>query len=116
MSGHTKGPWSVPHFADEKSTCACSYVFSDSQRGFGAIATVQFGGEDENYETAKANAKLIAAAPDLLEALEVAAETFRRYECWHRAKGTKDSLSKAISNQALAIRLESAIAKARGEA
>lgn len=66
----TPGPWSVPHFADEKSTCACSYVFPGSQSGFGAIATVQFGGENESYETAKANARLIAAAPELLEVLE----------------------------------------------
>lgn len=61
MSGHTKGPWSIPHFADENSSCACSYIFSDAQRGFGAIATIEFGGENENYETAKANANLIAA-------------------------------------------------------
>lgn len=101
MSGHTKGPWSIPHFADEKSTCACSYILSDSQRGFGAIATIQFGGENENHETAKANANLIAAAPDLLKALEmmVFASVVHGYE--------------ADSSVPIA---RAAIAKARGEA
>lgn len=70
MSEFTAGPWSVPHFANDESGCSCAYVFSESQRGFGSVATVSFGGEDEDYETAKANAKLIAAAPDLLEALQ----------------------------------------------
>lgn len=69
MSKFTDGPWSLPHFANEESGCSCAYVFSESQRGFGSVATVSFGGEDEDYETAKANAKLISAAPDLLEAL-----------------------------------------------
>jgi hypothetical protein len=71
MSKHTPGTWSIPHFADENSKCACSYIFSETQHGFGSVATVQFGGEDEPYDIAKANANLIAAAPDLLEALEL---------------------------------------------
>lgn len=74
---HTQGPWSIPHFADDKSACGCAYIFSESQSGFGAIATVQFGGEDEGYKTAKANALLISAAPDLLEALEWAMKNGR---------------------------------------
>lgn len=71
MSEFTAGPWSVPHFANDESGCSCAYVFSESQRGFGSVATVSFGGEDEDYETAKANARLISAAPELLEALQV---------------------------------------------
>lgn len=66
----TPGPWSVPHFASDGTSCNCSYIFSDSQSGFGSIAEVRFGGEDESYEIAKSNARLIADAPDLLEALE----------------------------------------------
>lgn len=99
MSGHTKGPWRIPHFADEKASCACSYIFSDAQRGFGAIATIQFGGENENYETAKANANLIAAAPDLLEALI----------------DVRRALEVANFTGELAV-VDAAIAKARGEA
>lgn len=103
MSKHTPGPWSVPHFADENSACACSYVFSDAQRGFGAIATVQFGGENESYGTAKANANLIAAAPDLLEALELMASDYMR----------KDGLGFDLIASSIMFK---AIAKARGEA
>lgn len=79
MKKFTAGPWSVPHFANDESGCSCAYVFSESQRGFGSVATVSFGGEDEDYETAKANAKLIAAAPDLLEALQLITEHVNRY-------------------------------------
>lgn len=70
----TPGPWSVPHFASDDVSCECGYVFSESQSGFGAVASVPFGGENESYEQAKANAKLIAAAPELLKALEALTE------------------------------------------
>ena len=62
-----------------------------------------------------ANARLMAAAPELLEALELAAETLRRYEGYHRAKQTPESFDKAVANQKLAMQFEAVIAKARGE-
>lgn len=62
------------------------------------------------YEAA--DAKLIATAPDLLADLVVAAETLRRYEALHRAKGTAESLEKAEVNAGLASRFEQTIAKA----
>ncbi len=71
----TPGPWTVPHFASERVTCGCGYVFSQYQRGMGAICEVLFdhgqecGGEQEDRATATANAHLIASAPDLLAAL-----------------------------------------------
>lgn len=70
MAEFTAGPWSVPHFADPLSTCQCKYVLSDHH--FGSIATVNWSPDDalENgcnppLEEAKANARLIASAPDL---------------------------------------------------
>lgn len=105
MSKHTPGPWSVPHSADEESGCSCGYVFSESQRGFGAVATVPFGGEDENYPLAKANAKLIAAAPDLLEALQPFLDFADRELDLHG-----DVIPESIIEAARA-----AIAKAKGE-
>lgn len=120
MSGHTKGPWSIPHFADENSSCACSYIFSDAQRGFGAIATIEFGGENENYETAKANANLIAAAPDLLEALEdllCHAEYLEEFIESERGRGrSAESLYEAGEMDDRMIGAKKAIAKSRGEA
>jgi hypothetical protein len=81
---HTPGPWTIPHFVTafdsrEKPTvhgethapqCVCGYVFADAQRGMGSICDVRFGGENEPLEIAVANARLIAAAPELLAALQ----------------------------------------------
>jgi len=80
MGKHTPGPWSVPHFACDDTTCECGSVLSDSQRGMGAIATVHVSkegadwreGDHEPPEIAKANAYLIAAAPDLLAVAKAA--------------------------------------------
>ena len=110
---HTPGPWSfcefelypgadirfnifqaegapfTPHYSDVASTCA------------GEVAEIQ-----------KANARLIAAAPDLLQDLQAAAAQLRQYEALHRAKNTEDSLRKAEVNAELATRFERTIAKA----
>lgn len=74
MSEFTSGPWSVPHFADPRSTCECKYVLSGHH--FGSIAIVNWSPDDsvENgcnppLEEAKANARLIAAAPAMYAAL-----------------------------------------------
>lgn len=73
MSKHTAGPWSIPHFATD-CACNCAYVVSENQHGMGAIATVHHseeadGEHNEPMDVAIANARLIAAAPDMLEAL-----------------------------------------------
>lgn len=51
------------------------------------------------------------AAPDesLLSLLRESAETFRRYEALHRAKGTAESDAKAEANAAIAGKIEAAI-------
>lgn len=54
MSGYTKGPWIANEF----------YIYDDKQRD--ALADCCY----RDYDTNRANAKLIAAAPDLLEALQ----------------------------------------------
>jgi hypothetical protein len=46
---------------------------------------------------------------ELVVDLELAAETLRRYEVLHRAKGTTESTEKAEVNAALAFRFESTI-------
>lgn len=68
MSAHTPGPWRITRSG--KSPCA---IEADTTRGY-ALAKVYLA----NPETRKrapeyeANAALIAAAPDLLAALEIA--------------------------------------------
>lgn len=73
---HTPGPWTVPHFALPDVDCECAYVLCDEF--FGAICSVHCSGEGNDFikngdnpkfEEACANARLIAAAPKLLEAL-----------------------------------------------
>lgn len=78
----------------------------------GSICQVPHGGEDEPLSRAIANAKLIAAAPELLGDLREAAATLRRYESLHRAKGTAESDAKAEVNAGLASRFEATIRKA----
>lgn len=73
---HTPGPWRLPHFVSEDSGCDCGYIFANDDR-MGAVASVHFHKRecDDNppKDEAKANARLIAAAPDLLEALKAVA-------------------------------------------
>jgi hypothetical protein len=76
MSSHTPGPWPVPHFATGHG-CDCRYILAGEHMG--GIAEVYVdngkkvsdGGNDcPPIEEAKANARLIAAAPELLAALK----------------------------------------------
>lgn len=80
--GHTPGPWSVPHFACEKSDvkCDCKYVLCDDYMG--AICTVHVAdekneGDDPPLDEAIANARLIASSPELLEALKAVRDEMR---------------------------------------
>jgi len=102
----TPGPWSSPHFAQPGMNCECKYVLCDSLHG--TICTVYCSGEGDDwknhgdnpkFEQACANARLIAAAPDLFHALQ-------------------NILSIYTSNEALCLRIKqayAAIAKALGE-
>lgn len=76
---HTPGPWMVGHFADDDHSCNCTGILS--QCYMGAIAQIRIdnelpiaeGGNDSPpLEEAKANGRLIAAAPDLLAASQLA--------------------------------------------
>ena len=104
---HTPGPWGA----------IGNLVRSPMHQPEGLPRGVQIVECRDGYflphtEEAKANARLIAAAPELLSDLREAAATLRRYEALHRAKGTEDSTAKAEVNAALASRFEATIAKA----
>ena len=67
---HTPGPWSVV----EHDHAICVQTESPRQTKFGASRYAVVGGFDRSdpkqLEEARANARLIAAAPDLLAALQ----------------------------------------------
>ena len=97
---HTPGPWVV---REDPRTFRPSIEKEDR---------TYFIAHVDECMAKEANARLIAAAPDLLADLREAAATLRRYEALHRAKGTDDSTAKAEVNAALAARFEATIAKA----
>jgi hypothetical protein len=79
----TKGEWYMPHLSDDDAKCNCPFVLCDSlHSSIGTIKVIElevlpeqekgtsFENEYPTLEEAKANGKLIAAAPDLLKALQ----------------------------------------------
>lgn len=92
MSGHTKGPWE--HDGDGEILAPGNVIVVYSHGGQRAVQT-------------DGDAKLIAAAPDLLEALEVIS---RLYD--YEATSGENS-SRLYDARSIALL---AIAKARGEA
>jgi hypothetical protein len=75
----TAGPWVPGHFANRDHKCDCRYILSEQYHGSIAIISVNNGklvsdgGNDAPpLEEARANAHLIAAAPELFEAAQAA--------------------------------------------
>lgn len=94
---HTSGPWKI------------------SKGGFfiggtKAVALI-VSNETSKRETA-ANEFLIAAAPDMLDALNLARDKFRSYQIHHY---TKKAFDKAYANQKIADYLQIVIDKATGQ-
>lgn len=116
MSAHTPGPWSVPHFARAHG-CGCRYIFAGEY--LGGIAEVYVdngmmpsgGGNDcPSVDEATANARLIAAAPDLLEALNFLVNLAGRHSSACPAQRNPDARCACGIGPARA-----AIAKAEGQ-
>jgi len=76
----TAGPWHPPHLSDDTTTCNCRSIVEGGYAGgiasvhvHNGIGSIAAGGNDAPpLEEAKANGYLIAAAPELYEALKVA--------------------------------------------
>jgi len=102
---HTKGKWMLPSLADDKATGNCGFVLCEQHCG--AIATVHYSktrkiedGGDPPLEEAKANAKLITAAPEMLEALKEISKGNGRYDMdklKHASNTIEDMKELAIS-------------------
>jgi hypothetical protein len=106
LTKHTPGPWNlVP--ADEDVKLGSAFCLDLSAIGWGSFARVviRFNDESEPSKEGLANARLIAAAPDLLEALRYYASP----EAW-----TVNQVEGADGDYGAKAR--AAIAKATGEA
>lgn len=116
MSKHTPGPWEIVGIHIYTALGGINAKGSKAHATDGwNIATVNpwactnEDGVDEDLQAdeQRANARLIAAAPELLEAVEYCRDLLMRYEI-NRVNGEE------IADEALK-KLNAAIAKARGE-
>ena len=73
MSKHTPGPWRVSARANRM----IDVLHSNNQKGAITHALCRVQARDSWVDEAAANARLIAAAPELLEALKNMCEGFR---------------------------------------
>ena len=101
MTKHTQGPWGL---SDDGFV-----VFGPAPDGWGIAQILLYdrktpGGIDK--EEQKANAKLIVAAPELLEALETAVRWLRRLETEYKGCLNEDAIDKHLMK---------AVVKAKGE-
>lgn len=94
---HTPGPWEVDDVLSSQASNAISAPT------WGMLATVSKGTAKDDEKEALANARLIAAAPELLEALKALCV---------RWKGNPDNYSHAAEIR----QARAAIAKAKGGA
>ncbi len=97
---HTKGPWNVTFDGDG---CHCDF-------GLGVFNTVE-SDELNDIEELKANASLISAAPEMLEALE---ESLRLIATAENNNAFKDCALPLIGQRTIS-KLENLIKKAKGE-
>ena len=105
MSNHTPGPWNVGR--GEFTTTESGIVFTRiNGPKMGIVATAY--AHDRNIDECEANARLIAAAPELLEALQ----TLKK-ELW--AAGLKLNVRKHFALMAADAQAGTAVARATGQ-
>lgn len=105
MSKHTPGPWKFGQYLGSLSSFCVHMDAGDKGRGIDVVKAVA----GITTEQRLANARLIAAAPEMLEALE--------RTLWYVKKQGRRSLTvadAAAANEAMQ-HLQSVIAKAKGE-
>ena len=104
MNTHTPGPWVVESLPDEGPS-----IHTGGSGIARRIAGVDVGGwKRTTLADAEANARLIAAAPDLLEALQAIAHFI------HTTSAAEGGASKYSANVVAADMVRAAIAKATG--
>jgi len=107
MSKHTPGPWKVGQYLGSLSSFHVHMDAGDKGRGIDVVEAVA----GITTEQRLANARLIAAAPELLETLSKTLKTIEEALAYgYLPAGTEQEL------EAQASEIRSAIAKATGEA
>ena len=115
MSAHTPGPWQIEPRCCEDDDVEVS-IISDYKRLPNGRSQANWIAEcdlQQDNDTNWANARLIAAAPELLEAIELAESIL--------AKISRGTIARAHEMSAVACRqaplalIRAAIAKAKGE-
>lgn len=112
--GFTPGPWSVLHSkpGSANPNCQCAQVWADSADWAVAFCDTTQDGEGFDPATMMANARLIAAAPDLVAALQAMLNSMNR-----QAVGAGDGGTYVVSvpsNEAQQM-ARAALAKALGD-
>ena len=79
MSKHTPGPWKVARGLSWKETGAWYHIV-DSKKGWVAQLWNKYEENFKSREESKANARLIATAPEMLEVLEWLFNRYRKEE------------------------------------
>jgi hypothetical protein len=114
MARHTPGPWSVAPYPEGAELLEVVADYSELPGGRKSahwIAELDAGGIDDDRETNAANARLIAAAPELLEALKDASRTLKTCLSACNEKRTMG----IQAHPCLVCRINAAIAKAEGK-
>lgn len=103
MSAHTKGPWTIPHRGENwlPDICSIEGTTDSGEPIYWTVATC-----NSKRDECDANAKLISAAPDFLQAA---------IECMDTELGDMACIgSSAPAEHALGL-LKAAIAKTKGQ-
>ena len=118
---HTKGPWIVGtmvHDTDIDTQVSCLKENEGTDKEWTAIGVEDADGFSEVIALAHpANASLIAAAPELLEACEASLGAVNAAECLGEKEGIGKDTTKypeRIKLDAIVERVRAAIAKAEG--
>lgn len=113
MMTHTPGPWEIELVAPSYNVGYRFHIWPGGRGGWmiAAITNASKSSEDSRCE---ANARLIAAAPDLLEAAEAALVTLEDEYGANYCECQPDSPGHPVST-CEGCKLRAAIAKAKGE-
>lgn len=103
---HTPGPWSAQIFSDNTFRVVDKRALSFSNSRVCDVQSWSDASRGPSRNQARANAHLIAAAPDLLEALEAFDATIE-----YQYSGSREAMS---ALQDAAFKAKAAIDKARG--